>query len=410
MTHRIAIVTDSLSVVPRNGHELSFLRVAESLVGRYTLDLIALGPSQPDDCPAFFSSVFHIPFETSALPWGALNEMLRGRPTFMLTHPLDPASAERSPWKPYDLAWCGPVSVMGAVDWYRRQGRPLASLLALSLDDVKTTMYLDAGTELFSGRYGLDLRRLYKSLRSPFILRAERRYLRDVQLVHVPTPAEERKLRRVTVGAKRRPEVVVAPPGVKEELLALPGRSTRSRKVLFMTHIAGGRARESRWFLDRVWPLIRRRDAEAELLLVGTPPDERSGWRGPPAGARHLGWVEDLPGLLASIRVAVVPTLHSSGMVNRILDAMAAAVPVVTTKPALSTLAGAKAGRDALCGDTPEHFAEQVVSLLSDDDRYESVREHGRAFARQWLSWSDRADRILHATQNAIRQGGLDHA
>ncbi len=406
MTRRIAIVTDSMPMVPRKGHQLSFRRVAESLVGHFDLDLIVLGPSRPEESPAFFSSVFHVPFETSALPWGALNEVLRGRPTFMLTHPVDRESAARSPWSPYDLAWCSPVGVMGAVDWYRRHGRPLARLIALSLDDVKTTMYLDAGRELLSGRYGFDLRRLQKSLRWPFILRAERRYLREVELVHVPTNAEEQKLRRVTVGAKRRPEVVVAPPGRKEELLALPGRSTRSRNVLFMTHIAGGRVRESRWFLDRVWPLVRQHDAKAELLLVGTPPDERSGWR-PPAGARHLGWVSDLPDLFASVRVAVVPTLHSSGMVNRIMDAMAAAVPVVTTRQALSTLAGARAGTHALCGNTAEQFAEQVVSLLSDDDRYESVRAQGRAFARGWLSWSDRADRILRATRNVLRQHGL---
>ncbi len=362
-----------------------------------------LGPSAPEALPPFLSAVHHVPFRTASRLAGAFREMLWGSPTFMLTRPVDPAAAERAPWKPYDLAWCGPVGVLGAADWFRRHGRPLARSLALGLNDVQTFMYLDAVKELLSGRYGFDPGRVAKLLRWLLIWRGERRYLADVDLVHLQTPREARRMRVVTTGMRRRPDVVIAPAGVKEELLALPGEATRSRKVLFMTHIGGGRLRESSWFLERVWPRIRSRAPEAELLLVGLPPDTKS-WRGPPPGAEHLGWVEDLPGLFASVRVVVVPTLQSTGVLNRILDAMAAAVPVVTTPPALSTVAGATAGTHALCGDTAGQFADQVVSLLSDDDRYEAIRTRGRIFAGQWPSWSERGERILHATEREIER------
>ncbi len=405
MSHRIAIVTDSLSDPPRNGRELPLHRLAGALAREHRVDLVLVGHAPDHPVPPFFTSVRHIPFRRAAPVRAAFGEIVRGRATFMLARPAHPARTERLSDQPYDFAWCSPVGVLGALDWLRTRGRPLARTVGLGLNDVKTAMHADAAVELLSGRYGLDPFRIRRALRWPLVRRAERRYLAKVELVHVQTEREHAKLDRITEGMRRTPRVVVAPNGVNEDLLALPAARSRARSILYMTHLAAGRARESGWFLERVWPQVVARAPEAELLLVGTPPDRHSAfWRHPPERAKVLGFVDDLAGLFSSVRLAVVPTLHSTGVVNRILDAMAAGVPVVTTPEALSTLSGAEEGAHALCADNAEDFARDVLRVLDDDDTYEAVRAKGRAFARAWTSWEETTTKLVRSIEDTIAQ------
>ena len=94
------------------------------------------------------------------------------------------------------------------------------------------------------------------------------RYLRAVDLTHVQTSKEADKLHAVTVGMGRKPRVVVAPNGIKEELLALPSRGTPEKRLLYMTHLAGGRASESRWFVDRKSSLLLTSCSRSPSLVM----------------------------------------------------------------------------------------------------------------------------------------------
>jgi glycosyltransferase involved in cell wall biosynthesis len=160
-----------------------------------------------------------------------------------------------------------------------------------------------------------------------------------------------------------------------------------------MTHLAGGRARESAWFLERVWPLVRRRHARATLHLVGSPPGPGAG----PAlgeGVVVHGYVEDLAALHRTMRVAVVPILHSTGIINRIVDALSAGLPVVSAPGPLATVPGLVAGRHALSARTPAEFADAVSRLLSEPHTWSALSAAGRELARAQPSWEESVARV----------------
>jgi hypothetical protein len=210
--------------------------------------------------------------------------------------------------------------------------------------------------------------------------------------VHVQTE-RERDRARALVARSGRPRIVQAQNGRKEELLAVVPAGPGSQNVLYMTHLAGGRARESAWFLERVWPLVRRRHARATLHLVGSPPAPGA----QPAlgeGVVVHGYVEDLPALHHTMRLAVVPILHSTGIINRIVDALSAGLPVVSAPGPLATVPGLVAGRHALSARTPAEFADAVSRLLTEPDTWSALSAAGRELARAQPSWEESVARV----------------
>jgi glycosyltransferase involved in cell wall biosynthesis len=140
------------------------------------------------------------------------------------------------------------------------------------------------------------------------------------------------------------------------------------------------------YFAERIFPLVQRRVPTAELLIVGqTPgPEIRRLARRP--GIRVTGWVPDVDPPLQSAAVFVAPLRVARGIQNKVLQAMAAGVPVVATPAALGGI-NAAPDRDVLVGATPEGFAAQTVRLLMDRELRQRLGRAGRAFVAEHHQW-----------------------
>lgn len=119
------------------------------------------------------------------------------------------------------------------------------------------------------------------------------------------------------------------------------------------------------WFVREVWPTVLSRHPDATLLLVGARPARAL--RTLASRARSVvvtGAVPDVRPYLWDAAVAVAPLRTARGVQNKVLEALAAGLPVVTT-PAVAgglpgeTLAG------CVVADDRESFAAGVVRLLS---------------------------------------------
>jgi glycosyltransferase involved in cell wall biosynthesis len=82
--------------------------------------------------------------------------------------------------------------------------------------------------------------------------------------------------------------------------------------------------------------------------------------------------------------VFVAPILVGGGIIVKILDAMAAGVPVVTTTYGNEGIR-AEPGNELFVADTPEDFASRVISLLGEDNLRQRVGENGRAFVTKYF-------------------------
>jgi glycosyltransferase involved in cell wall biosynthesis len=119
--------------------------------------------------------------------------------------------------------------------------------------------------------------------------------------------------------------------------------------------------------VTRIWPLLRRRWPDAELRVVGARPGARLVELARRANVTLLADVPDIRVHLAAATAALVPMRLGGDMQTKVLEAMAAGVPVVCTR---FVNAGIAAAEDAqvLVADTPEEYVRQVERILGDPE------------------------------------------
>ena len=119
------------------------------------------------------------------------------------------------------------------------------------------------------------------------------------------------------------------------------------------------------WLAQEVWPRVRQARPDARLELVGSFPTPRvQQLANPAAGVVVTGHVADVRPHLWRAAVAAAPLLTARGVQNKVLEAVAAGLPVVVT-PAVD--AGLPVEVRAACrlADAPEAFADALLDLLA---------------------------------------------
>ena len=131
------------------------------------------------------------------------------------------------------------------------------------------------------------------------------------------------------------------------------------------------------WFMSHVMPLVTQSLPACRLTVTGDCPRELMErfheW------AVFPGRVQNLANLYESVRVAVVPTRYGAGVKTKTVEALQYGVPVVATTIGAEGLP--VEGLDVVAiADDPVLFAERVVSLHSEEPRWNAARDAIRAF------------------------------
>jgi glycosyltransferase involved in cell wall biosynthesis len=136
-----------------------------------------------------------------------------------------------------------------------------------------------------------------------------------------------------------------------------------------------------------VWPAVRARVPDAELWLVGAAPKKAVRDLASLPGVTVTGSVPNLAPLWAAAHVMLAPLRFSSGIQNKVLEAMAAGVPVVTTPDAA---AGVRDGNGELLRVAADAagLARETAALLADPVAANAMAARARAHAQQHFSWA----------------------
>ena len=151
--------------------------------------------------------------------------------------------------------------------------------------------------------------------------------------------------------------------------------------------------------------------ARRRTSRIGGPAWRSSGTRRRPGSCRHAARRADIevPGTVPSVRpwleralAVVVPLREGGGTRFKILEAMAAGVPVVSTPKGIEGL-DLVPGREALVGEDPTDLARLTVGLWHDADGGTAMAACARAVVELHHSYANAADRIRAAL--LARQG-----
>ncbi len=142
----------------------------------------------------------------------------------------------------------------------------------------------------------------------------------------------------------------------------------------------------ARWFAEAILPTVRAREPGAQFLAVGRQPPEELLKPDRAGQIEAPGYVDDPEPYWARSQVFVVPLRAGGGMRVKILDAWAQGLPIVSTTIGAEGLTY-RAGEDILIADTPEAFAEAVLSVLEKADLARRLAAAGRATVQQRYDW-----------------------
>jgi glycosyltransferase involved in cell wall biosynthesis len=126
--------------------------------------------------------------------------------------------------------------------------------------------------------------------------------------------------------------------------------------------------------VQRIHPLVLRREPSARLSLIGRrPPDDLRRLAEETPGVSMHGDVADAVGELAATGPLVAPLEWGSGTKLKLLEAAAAGVPIVTSPQGLEGL-DFEPGRDILVANTDGDFAAALVRLWHEPELVERLR------------------------------------
>ena len=139
-------------------------------------------------------------------------------------------------------------------------------------------------------------------------------------------------------------------------------------------------------FCKSTLPLIRERRPNARLTIIGANPSAQVKQLGSLPGVTVTGSVPDVRPFVMRSAVNVAPLRIARGTQNKILEAMAMGVPVVTSEVAARGV-DAVPGQHLLCASTPMEECTAIVALLADPTKRAWLGDMGRTRVLSQHDW-----------------------
>jgi glycosyltransferase involved in cell wall biosynthesis len=156
------------------------------------------------------------------------------------------------------------------------------------------------------------------------------------------------------------------------------------------------------YLVRHIVPAVRKQRPDVEVVIAGRSPSAALIDEARASGVTVTGFLQDLRPELEKSAVFVAPLRFASGMQNKILEAMAMQLPVVTTRIAAEGLHVAGGGPPPVAiADRPEAFAACVTALLGDRMTRAQMGMDGRDFVRRHFNWEKSAQRLERMCREA---------
>jgi len=140
-------------------------------------------------------------------------------------------------------------------------------------------------------------------------------------------------------------------------------------------------------FARKVWPTVREQKPELVFTIVGRDPSPEVRALSSIDGVEVTGSVDDVRPFYREAIAAVVPLNVGGGSRLKILEAMAAGVPVVSTKLGAEGL-DASAGENILLTDSTAQLAERLINVIDNQDLRRRLIEGAETLVRERYDWS----------------------
>lgn len=204
--------------------------------------------------------------------------------------------------------------------------------------------------------------------------------------------------------------ITVLPNGVDLNFFAPSSQPREPDTVVFtgkMSYHANVTA--ALYLLDEIMPLVWAERPAVRVWIVG---------KDPPAAIRQLairnpqrvevtGTVTDIRPYLGRAALAICPVKYGAGIQNKVLEAMAAATPVVASRQAVAALQ-TRDGEHLFVGDDSVALAQKVVQALGNTEMLGRIGQAGRRYVEHYHDWNAIVERLEAAYIRPPRPNGAE--
>ena len=195
--------------------------------------------------------------------------------------------------------------------------------------------------------------------------------------------------------------VEILPPWFEglEQFAHISEKPTQEKSLLFLGMMGRIRNAEAAlYFYEEIFPLIKEKIPQTKFYIVGSSPGEKIRQLARDKDVIVTGYVEDIGYYYEKCAVFVAPILVGGGIIVKILNAMAAGRPVVTT-PFGNEGIEAIPEREIRIANSPAEFARKTIELLTNDSLRYMIAKNGQDFVQRQYNWED----VMQGLERAYR-------
>jgi glycosyltransferase involved in cell wall biosynthesis len=140
------------------------------------------------------------------------------------------------------------------------------------------------------------------------------------------------------------------------------------------------------WFLNEIWSRFHKLNPDWQLIIAGGGASDDILRMDGTKGIRIAGFVENVLPLLHESAAMIVPLKSGSGMRIKIIEAMAASLPVITTSVGCEGIP-IRHGSECLIGNTPEELLQAMDEFIAMPDAGAQIAAAALGVAADTFSW-----------------------
>ena len=390
---QLLVLTPQFPYPPHQGTTLRNFNLIRGLAERHTLDLFSLlAPGDDPDSGSVREMVRHLvtasqptrtmsrrfqDLVTTALPDMALRlwseEAFARLRLHYETSPPQIIQVEGIEMFPYVLALAGAGYELPRIVYDAHNAETLLQRRAFLADVRRPNRWIGAS---------------YSAVQTAKLDRYERRILGVADAIAAVSEADAAHLRQLAPAAN----IKVVTNGVDlaayDPAIDYPDPYRRSRANLVFTGKMDFRPNVDGvlWFAEQVLPRLQETDLDPHFWIVGKNPHARLDALRDRPGVTITGSVPEIQPYIAHAGVYVVPLLAGGGTRLKILEAMAMARPIVSTRLGADGFPVVD-GEQLALADTAEEFSRRCAELLRDPAGAREMAERGRKFVEANYSW-----------------------
>jgi glycosyltransferase involved in cell wall biosynthesis len=289
--------------------------------------------------------------------------------------------------KVYDVVFLNFLTMAMYIEkWLEKQeqgaSRPILVLDQHNIDEVVWERHILRSGNVF--------RKAYAELQKRRIKRLQKKWFRRFDLILSVSPDDVHITERYT---DDQTDILLAPNGADLEYF-LPQRrnglsGTEPPIVVFGGAMDVAMNQDAAmWFTREILPIIQSEVPNARLMIVGRNPSSAIENLTQIPGVDIERDVPDIRDYYGRASVFVVPSRMGGGTKLKTLEAMAMALPIVSTTIGAQGI-DVQDGRHLYVANDPKMFADRVVELLKDREKAQTMGNKARSHVRDRYGWTE---------------------